>query len=79
MLKQLGIDEAKEGEVYDYGADGSFRRYDGWFYLSGGLIQPGEQMTDAVPDFSSISLMPAICRSHRWILETVSWQLSSRE
>ena len=51
ILKQLGIDEAKEGEVYDYGADGSLRRYDGWFYFSGELIQMGEQMTDASSGF----------------------------
>ena len=51
LLEQLGIDEQKEGEVYDYGADGSLRRYDGWFYLVGELIQPGEKMTDAGSGF----------------------------
>ena len=51
LLKQLGIDEEKEGEVCDYGDDGSLRRYDGWFYLSGELIQPGERMTDAGSGF----------------------------
>jgi hypothetical protein len=51
MLKQLGIDEEKEGEVYEYGVDGSLWRYDGWFYLSGELLQPGEQMTDAGSGF----------------------------
>jgi hypothetical protein len=47
ILKQLGIDEDKEGEAYEYGADALLWRYDGWFYLSGELVEPGERMTNA--------------------------------
>jgi hypothetical protein len=47
ILKQLGIDPDKEGEVYECGSEGSLWRYDGWFYLSGELLEPGERMTDA--------------------------------
>jgi hypothetical protein len=47
MLKQLGIDHTKEGEVFECSSDGCLWRYDGWFYLSGELVEPGERMTDA--------------------------------
>jgi hypothetical protein len=51
LLDQLGIHPEKEGEIYAGGPEGSLVRYGGWFYLSGELIQTGERMTDAGPNF----------------------------
>jgi hypothetical protein len=51
ILNQLGIDADKEGEVYEYGSEGSLWQYGGWFYFSGQFIQPGERMTDAGSGF----------------------------
>jgi hypothetical protein len=50
-LKLLGIDPNKEGEIYECGSEGSLWRYDGWFYLSGELLEPGERLTDAGSGF----------------------------
>jgi len=46
LLDQLGIDPEKEGEVYEYGPEGSLRGYGGWFYFVGELIKAGERMID---------------------------------
>ena len=51
VLDRLGIDPAKEGEVYECGQEGSLRLYSGWFYFSGELIEPGERMIDAGSGF----------------------------
>jgi hypothetical protein len=52
LLDQLGIDPAKEGEVYECGpCDGLRRAYGGWFYFVGELTKPGERLTDAASDF----------------------------
>jgi hypothetical protein len=51
LLDQLGIDPEKEGDVYEGGPEGSLMEYGGWFYLAGELIEAGERMADAGPDF----------------------------
>jgi len=52
LLNQLGIDFAKEGEVYECGLlDGKLRGYGGWFYFAGELTAPGERLTDADSGF----------------------------
>jgi hypothetical protein len=43
LLKQLGIDAEKEGEVYESGPEGDFRVYGGWFYLAGEVDNYGER------------------------------------
>jgi hypothetical protein len=35
LLKQIGIDPEKEGEVYEVGREGDRRIYGGWFYFAG--------------------------------------------
>lgn len=46
LLDQLGIDPAKEGEFYEVGpAEGGKVTYQGWFYLIGEMIEPGEGNT----------------------------------
>ena len=42
-MKQIGIDLAKEGEVYELGPEGDFRIYGGWFYFTGEIVKPGER------------------------------------
>ena len=49
LLDQLGIDQEKEGEVYECGAEGSLRNYGGWFYFVGELIQAGERLSELPP------------------------------
>jgi hypothetical protein len=51
LLDQLGVDPEKEGEVYESGLDGSLRMYGGWLYFSGGIVRPGERMTDTGSGF----------------------------
>ena len=52
LLNQLGIDFAKEGEVYECGLlDDKLRGYGGWFYFAGELTAPGERLTDADSGF----------------------------
>jgi hypothetical protein len=51
LLDQLGIDPEKESEVYECGPKGSLIGYEGWFYLAGELIEPGERMADAGSGF----------------------------
>jgi hypothetical protein len=60
LLDQLGIDQGKEGDVYEGGPKGSMVEYGGWFYLAGELIEAGERMTDAGPGFQYF-----FRRSHR--------------
>jgi hypothetical protein len=44
LLDQLGIDPAKEGEVYEVGpADEGKFTYGGWFYFTGEMITAGER------------------------------------
>ena len=46
LLNQLGIDAMKEGEVYDLGPAGiGKRRYGGWFFFCGELLELGEKLT----------------------------------
>ena len=46
LLNQLGIDAMKEGEVYDLGPAGiGKRRYGGWFFFCGELLESGEKLT----------------------------------
>jgi len=48
LLHELGIDPAKEGEVYELGPDGPGRfAYGGWFYFAGEMIAAGERNTQA--------------------------------
>lgn len=48
LLDQLGIDPAKEGEVYEVGpTDGGKRSYGGWFYFTGEMIATGEKNTQS--------------------------------
>ena len=47
----LGINPDKEGEIYECGSESSLWRYDGWFYLSGQLLEAGERLTDAGSGF----------------------------
>jgi hypothetical protein len=49
LLDQLGIDAAKEGEVYEAGSDGTLNVYGGWLYFAGELIEAGGRLT---PDAS---------------------------
>ncbi len=51
ILDQLGIDPAKEGEVYESGPDGRLRVYGGWFYFAGELCAKGTRATDAHSGF----------------------------
>jgi hypothetical protein len=52
LLDQLGIDHAKEGEVYECGlVDDKSRAYGGWFYFAGELPAPSERFTDAASSF----------------------------
>jgi hypothetical protein len=45
LLSQLGIDVGKEGEVYDLGpASVGERRYGGWFFFCGELLELGEKL-----------------------------------
>ena len=50
LLRQMGIDPAKEGEAFEYGpvSDGC-HLYGGWFYFVGELVAAGEYNCDA-PD-----------------------------
>ena len=42
LLSQLGIDFAKEGEVFHYGpSNGASQLYGGWFYFVGRLVEAG--------------------------------------
>lgn len=43
LLKNIGIDPLKEGEVYELGPEGDRRIYGGWFYFSGEIIKAGER------------------------------------
>ncbi|HLH02126.1 MAG TPA: hypothetical protein VKX25_05105 [Bryobacteraceae bacterium] len=44
LLDQLGIDPAKEGEVYEMGpTDEGKYMYGGWFYFAGEMIAAGEK------------------------------------
>jgi len=44
LLEDLGVDQNKEGEVFEYGPDqDGGRLYGGWFYLVGELVTPGER------------------------------------
>jgi hypothetical protein len=47
LLEAVGIDPAKEGEVFQYGSaeDGDYI-YDGWFYLVGEMVAAGEKNTN---------------------------------
>ena len=47
LLRKLGIDPKKEGEVYEGIVEDSLVGYGGWFYLAGELVEAGERMTDA--------------------------------
>src|ERR1700722_19919205 len=51
ILDQLGIDPAKEGEVYECGPDGTLRVYGGWFYFAGEIFTKGTRVTDARSGF----------------------------
>jgi len=51
-LDQVGIDSAKEGEVYECGTEASLRLYGGWFYFAGELIEPGARILTLVLAFS---------------------------
>ena len=47
LLDQLGIDPAKEGEVYEAGpAEGGRFTYGGWFYFVGEMIEAGRSFLD---------------------------------
>ncbi len=52
FLDQVGIDSAKEGEVYECGTEASLRLYGGWFYFAGELIEPGARILTLVLAFS---------------------------
>lgn len=44
LLDQLGIDPAKEGEVYECGpTDDGKRNYGGWLFFTGQIVEPGER------------------------------------
>jgi hypothetical protein len=44
LLNRLGIDSSKEGEVFGcYPMPSGNRRYDGWFFFSGTLLEVGER------------------------------------
>jgi hypothetical protein len=44
LLDELGIDAAKEGEVYECGpADNGRRLYGGWLFFTGQMIERGER------------------------------------
>jgi hypothetical protein len=44
LLDQLGIDQIKEGEAFEYGpVENGLHLYGGWFYLAGQLIVAGER------------------------------------
>src|ERR1035438_1387315 len=43
LLKQIGIDHEKEGEVYEVGPEGDVRIYGGWFYFAGEVLKSGER------------------------------------
>ena len=43
VLDQIGIDPAKEGEVYELGLEGERRIYGGWFYFAGEIAESGER------------------------------------
>jgi hypothetical protein len=46
LLHRLGIDHAKEGEVYYLGPGKQDKRlYGGWFFFCGELVEVGEQQT----------------------------------
>lgn len=51
LLDRLGIDSEKEGEVYEYGPEGSLRAYGGWLYFAGQLVHSGERLTDTGSGF----------------------------
>lgn len=50
LLKNIGIDPVKEGEVYEVGPDGDRRIYGGWFYFAGEIIKAGERNV-TLPNF----------------------------
>lgn len=55
LLKQLGIDPNKEGEVYEEGpVEDGFHLYGGWLYLIGELDVAGDSCSVA-PDCESFS------------------------
>jgi hypothetical protein len=48
LLGELGIDPAKEGEVYELGPTGPDRfAYGGWFYFVGEMVTAGEKNTQS--------------------------------
>jgi hypothetical protein len=51
LLQTLGIDIAKEGELYDSGPADDSVMYEGWFYFAGAVIQSGERLTAAGENF----------------------------
>jgi hypothetical protein len=50
MLQNIGIDPAKEGEVYELGPEGERRIYGGWFYFAGEIAEGGER-NSTLPNF----------------------------
>jgi hypothetical protein len=75
ILEQLGIDERKEGEAFEYGPVGDgWHLLGGWFYLVGEMVSAGaSNVTDpAWPRFEyffgrSAPTPPAIFRSGPWL------------
>lgn len=50
LLKTIGIDPVKEGEVYEAGPEGDCRIYGGWFYFAGEITKAGERNV-SIPNF----------------------------
>lgn len=42
LTDRLGIDPAKEDEVFECGPSGELRFYGGWFFFAGQFVEPGE-------------------------------------
>ncbi|HEY8671510.1 MAG TPA: hypothetical protein VIL63_11760 [Terriglobales bacterium] len=51
FLEELGIDPAKEGEVFHYGPEGDLQLYGGWFYFVVELVEPGTRLSNAGNEF----------------------------
>ena len=47
LLDRLGIDAAKEGDVFEEGPSGVLVVYGGWFYLAGEIVEAGERLTES--------------------------------
>lgn len=50
LLETIGIDPAKEGEVYEVAPEADRRIYGGWFYFAGEIIKAGERNA-TLPNF----------------------------